>query len=127
HGLLRTLEGGGVIEQGEERRFVLGPRIYDLAQAYIQSAGLRRFALPAMQRLAASTGETVCLGKVGQRGLRIIESVVDEEKVAALHIAASRGMHVPLLAAATGACILASWPVEEREAFLRTHPLPRFT
>jgi DNA-binding IclR family transcriptional regulator len=127
HGLLRTLESGGVIEQGDERRFVLGPRIYDLAQAYIQSAGLRRFALPAMHRLATSTGETVCLGKVGQRGVRILESIVDEEKPAALHIAAPRGMHVPLLAAATGVCILASWPMEQRETFLRTHPLPRFT
>lgn len=127
HGLLKTLEGSGVIEQGEERRFVLGPRIYDLAHAYIKSAGLRRLSLPAMRRLAESTGETVCLGKVGQRGLRIIESVVDEEQPAALHIAAPRGVHVPMLAAATGACILASWPVEEREAFLQTHPLPRFT
>jgi IclR family acetate operon transcriptional repressor len=127
HGLLRTLESSGVIEQGEERRFVLGPRIYDLAQAYIQSAGLRRFALPAMHRLATSTGETVCLGKIEQRGVRIIESVVDEEKVAALHIAAPRGMHVPLLAAATGACILASWPVEQREEYLETHSLPCFT
>src|SRR6202022_2600143 len=35
HGLLKTLESSGVIEQEEERRFVLGPRIYDLSQAYI--------------------------------------------------------------------------------------------
>src|SRR2546425_764551 len=31
HGLLKTLESNGVIEQAE-RRFVLGPRIYELAQ-----------------------------------------------------------------------------------------------
>src|SRR5437879_4105462 len=64
HGLLKTLESSGAVEQVEERRFVLGPRIYDLAQAYIQRAGLRRFAVPAMRRLASTTGETVCLGKV---------------------------------------------------------------
>src|SRR5579871_7058273 len=45
HGLLKTLESNGVIEQVEERRFVLGPRIYDLAQSYVQRAGLRHFAL----------------------------------------------------------------------------------
>lgn len=127
HGLLKTLESNNVIEQGEERRFLLGPRIYDLAQAYIQRTGLRHFALPAMRRLAASTGETVCLGKVEQKGVRIIECIVDEEKPAALHIAAPRGLRVPLLAVATGACVLASWPLEQRQAFLRTHPLPHFT
>src|SRR5437588_12953177 len=78
HGLLKTLESSGAIEQVEDRRFVLGPRIYDLAQTYIQRAGLRHFALPAMRRLATSTGETVCLGRVEQKGVRIMECVVDE-------------------------------------------------
>src|SRR5256714_2135002 len=74
HGLLKTLENSGAIEQVEDRRFVLGPRIYDLAQTYIQRAGLRHIALPAMHRLASSTGETVCLGRIEQNGVHIIES-----------------------------------------------------
>jgi DNA-binding IclR family transcriptional regulator len=127
HGLLKTLESNNVIEQGEERRFLLGPRIYDLAQAYIQRTGLRHFALPAMRRLAANTGETVCLGKVEQKGVRIIECIVDEQKPAALHIAAPRGLRIPLLATATGLCVMASWPLEQRKAYLRIHPLPHFT
>src|SRR5258708_30797437 len=49
HGLLNTLERRGAIEQAEDRRFSLGPHIYDLAQAYVQRAGLRHFALPAMR------------------------------------------------------------------------------
>src|SRR5947209_473173 len=126
HGLLKTLESNGVIEQAE-RRFVLGPRIYELAQTYIQRAGLRHFALPAMRRLATSTGETVCLGKVEQRGVRIIECVVDEGVQAGLHIAARRGMRIPLLAGAFGAFALATWPLAQRENYLRAHPLPRFT
>ncbi|MGH2496105.1 MAG: IclR family transcriptional regulator [Ktedonobacteraceae bacterium] len=127
HGLLKTLEGSGAIEQLEDRRFVLGPRIYDLAQAYIQRAGLRHFALPAMRRLASSTSETVCLGRIEQHGVRIIESVVDEREQAGLHIAARRGMRLPLLAGACGVIVLASWPVAQRENYLRSHPLPRFT
>ncbi|HZR43462.1 MAG TPA: IclR family transcriptional regulator [Ktedonobacteraceae bacterium] len=127
HGLLKTLVHSGVIEQEEERRFVLGPRIYDLAQAYIQRSGLRHFAIPAMRRLATQTGETVCLGKIEQKGVRIIECIVDQEEQSALHISARRGMRIPLLAAATCPCVLASWPVAQREEFLRTHPLPRFT
>ncbi len=129
HGLLRTLESVGAIEQGERRRFVLGSHLYDLALSYQErvgdSARLRRLALPAMQRLSKSSGETVCLGRIEPKGVRIIEYVVDEEQ--ALHIAAARGLRVPLLAAATGACILASWPVEERTMFLHAYPLPHFT
>lgn len=131
HGLLRTLESVGAIEPGERRRYVLGSRIYDLALSYQErvgnSARLRRLALPAMQRLAKSSGETICLGRIEPKGVRIIESVVDEEKPEALHIAAARGVRVPLLAAATGACVLASWPVEERATFLHASPLPGFT
>src|SRR5436309_918508 len=127
HGLLKTLESNGVIEQTEERRFVLGSRIYDLAQAYISRAGLRHFALPAMRRLATSTGETVFLGRIEQKGVRIIECVVDEGGQAGLHIAARRGMRIPLLAGAFGAFALATWPLAQRENYLRAHPLPRFT
>src|SRR2546422_3923887 len=126
HGLLKTLESNGVIEQAE-RRFVLGPRIYELAQTYIQRADLRHFALPAMRRLATSTGETVCLGKVEQRGVRIIECIVDEGEKAALHISVTRGLRVPLLAAATGPIVLANWSAAQRETFLHAGPLPRFT
>jgi IclR family acetate operon transcriptional repressor len=127
HGLLKTLESNGVIEQAEDRRYVMGPRIYDLAQAYVQHAGLRHYALPAMRRLAASTGETVFLGKIEQKGVRIIESMVDEGAQPGLHISAPRGTRVHLLAAATGPFVLASWPVAQREAFLHAHALPRFT
>ncbi len=127
HGLLKTLEGSRAIEQVEERRFVLGPRIYDLAQSYVQRTGLRHYALPALHRLATSTGETVCLGKIEQKGVRIIECVVDEGEQVGLHIAAKRGMRIPLLAGASGACVLATWPTVQRENYVRAHPLPRFT
>ena len=127
HGLLKTLESSRAIEQVEDRRFVLGPRLYDLAQAYIQRAGLRQIALPAMRRLASSTGETVCLGRIEQKGVRIIECVVDEGEQAGLHIAVRRGMRIPLLAGACGAVVLSTWPVAQREQYVQTHPLPRFT
>ncbi len=127
HGLLKTMENSGAIEQVEDRHFVLGPRIYDLAQIYIQRAGLRHFALPAMRRLASGTGETVCLGRIEQKGVRIIECVVDEGEQAGFHIAARRGMRIPLLAGACGVVVLASWPVTQREHYLHAHPLPRFT
>ncbi|HET7638583.1 MAG TPA: IclR family transcriptional regulator [Ktedonobacteraceae bacterium] len=127
HGLLKTLESNEAIEQMEDRRFVLGPRIYDLARTYIQRAGLRHFALPAMHRLATGTGETVCLGRLEPKGVRIIECVEDVGEQAGLHIAVRRGMRIPLLAGATGAFALSTWPLAQRETYLRTHPLTRYT
>lgn len=127
HGLLKTLENNGAIELSDDRRYTLGPHIYDLAQSYVRRAGLRRFALPAMRRLAANIGETVLLGRVESECTRVIECVQDESENPILHIAAHRGTRVHLLAAATGPLILASWPCSQREAFLQAHELPRFT
>ncbi|MEO8970100.1 MAG: IclR family transcriptional regulator, partial [Ktedonobacteraceae bacterium] len=127
HGLLKTLEKIGAIEQTEDKAYIPGPHIYELAQSYVQRAGLRRFALPAMQRLAAQIGKTMLLGRVEQNGVRIIERVEAGSEHAILHISAPRGTRVHLLAGATGRLVLASWPREQRETFLRSRPLPRFT
>src|SRR6185312_11203412 len=124
HGLLKTLESCGAIEQAGEHIYILGPKVYDLAQNYIQQAGLRRFALPAMQRLSTDLGETLFLGRAEQECVRIIECINDESKRSSLHISAPRDTRVHLLAGATGRLVLASWPVSQRKAFLRTHPLP---
>jgi IclR family transcriptional regulator, acetate operon repressor len=126
-GLLRTLENGGVVEIDDDRRYTLGPRIYNLTQAYIRRSGLRRFALPAMQRLAARTGETVFLGLVESDSIRIIDLVEVPSEHTALRLSARRGAYLPLLAGATGRVILASWPEARRREYLRSHPLPHFT
>jgi IclR family KDG regulon transcriptional repressor len=127
HGLLRTLENNSVIEQAEERRYVLGPHLYDLARAAMQHAGLRRFALPAMERLAGICCETVFLGRIEQEHVRIIESVEAGGDSPLFHITAPRGTRVPLLAGAIGRVVLACWSPEQRSAFLRERTLPQFT
>ena len=127
HGLLKSLERLRVVEQVEGRRYLLGPRIYDLALAYSERAGLRRAALSGMRRLASAIGETVFLGRVEGNGVRVIARCEAESDPAALHISAAPGAHVPLLAAALARIILASWPPARREEYLRAHPLPHYT
>ena len=127
HGLLKTLEGSRAIEQTEERHYILGPRVFDLAQAYGQRPGLRRFALPAMRRLAASVGQAIFLGRIEQDRIRILECIEDEGERPALSISARRGARIPLMAGATARVALASWPAAKREAFLQVTPLPHFT
>jgi IclR family KDG regulon transcriptional repressor len=127
HGLLKTLESISAVEQSEDRRYVLGPRIFDLAQASGQRPDLRRLALPAMRRLAASTGQTVFLGRVEQERIRILECLEDESERPSLRISARRGVRIPMLAGATARVVLASWSAAKREEFLRANPLPHFT
>lgn len=127
HGLLKTLEAGGVVEVDSERRYALGPRIYNLTQSYIRRSGLRRYALPAMRRLAALTGETIFLGQMEPDGVRILERVEEPIARSSLRVSARRGALVPLLAGAIGRVALASWPPARREEYLRGRPLPAFT
>jgi IclR family KDG regulon transcriptional repressor len=127
HGLLKTLESNRVVEQSEDRHYILGPRIFDLAQAYGQRPDLRRFALPVMRRLAASIGQTVFLGRVEEDRIRILECIEDEQGPPSLRISARRGGRIPLLAGATARVALANWPLAKREVFLRSQPLPAFT
>src|SRR5579875_3357714 len=80
HRLLKTLEHCGVVELHEEHLYVLGPRIYKLA-SYVRGAGLRRLALPAMQRLVTAVGETTFLGRVEQDSVHVLESLEAEESI----------------------------------------------
>jgi len=125
HGLLKTLEACGIVEQTDEKLYVAGPYLFDLAQRFARGAGLRRLVLPAMQRLAEATGETVILGREETIGVRINECVRAENEH--LHISARPGTIVHFLAGATGRVVLASWSPERRESFLRSQPLPTFT
>ena len=127
HSLLKTLESSDVVEVDSERRYALGPHLYNLTQSYIRRSGLRRYALPAMRRLAALSDGTVFLGQIEPDGVRIIERVEESGERSVLRVSARRGALIPLLAGAIGRAILASWPPARREKYLRSQTLPRFT
>jgi IclR family acetate operon transcriptional repressor len=127
HGLLKTLEGEAIVELVGERRYVLGPHLYDLARRDARHAGLRRHALPAMRRLAAAIGETIILGYVERHWVHVVERVEPQANEPRLRVSAECGTRVHLLAGATGRVVLASWPDARREEYLRARPLPHFT
>ncbi len=127
HGLLKTMQQRGVVEVDGEQRYLLGPRIYDLAQTYIRRGGLRGLALPAMRRLAELSGETVFLGQIASDAVRIVELAETPSEHTALRVAARRGTQIHLLAGAIGRVVLARWPAAQRAEYLQTHALPRFT
>lgn len=127
HGLLKTMQQRGVVEVDGNRRYLLGPYIYDLAQAYIHRGGLRGLALPAMRRLVERSGETVLLGQIESDVVRIVELAEAPADQFALHVAAYRGTRIHLLAGAIGRVVLATWPTARRVEYLQTHALPHFT
>ncbi len=127
HGLLRTLEAVGAVAQTPQRRYVLGARIFELAQASSAQKDLRRLAAPAMRRLATDVGETIMLGRVEADGVRILECAEAPLERPELRCAAPPGMRIHLLAGATGRLIAAHWPAFRREAFRAGGPLQRFT
>lgn len=102
HRLLKTLEHCGAVTLNEERYYVLGPRIYKLA-AYVRGTGLRRLALPAMQRLVPRIGETLFLGRVEQEHVHVIETVEAGGEHLYPHISVPRGTLVPLPQGSSGA------------------------
>lgn len=125
--LLKTLEQCGVVERYEDDRlYMLGPRIHKLA-AYVRGTGLRRLALPAMQRLVTNIGETLFLGRVEQDSVHVLESLEVGDEHPYLHLCVPRGTCIPLIAGVMGQIVFASWPLEQRNAWLQKHPLPRFT
>ena len=126
HGLLKTLENCSVVEQREDRQSKSGPRIYNLA-AYVWNTGLRRLALPVMQHLAVSIGETVFLGRVEQRGVRVIESKSAGSEQMFPHVAMPRGTRVPLGGRDRWSCRVSELASGKASGLLQNHPLPYFT
>ena len=98
-----------------------------LTQAYIHGSGLRRFALPAMQRLAATTGETVFLGLVEPDGIRIVDLVEIPSEQTALRLSARSGAHIHLPGRGDRAGSAGELAGGRRREYLLRRPLPRFT
>jgi DNA-binding IclR family transcriptional regulator len=102
HGLLRSLEAVGAVEE-VHHRYRLGPAVERLAA----TGDLRRRWRPVLQRLAGETGETAFLGQ--HRGSRV--AIVDEVLgQGAPVISVPAGSSVPATAGALGR-VLAGQPV----------------
>lgn len=124
--LLRTLERHDlVVQEPGERRYRLGPGVLALGEAARERISLVRAARPAMDRLAAATGESVHL--VERHDLTAV--VVDvRESAQPIRLTARVGGRYPLHAGACPQAILAFLPDEDRERVLaRLAHLPRYT
>ncbi|MFC7217900.1 IclR family transcriptional regulator [Streptomyces polyrhachis] len=109
HGLLRTLQHEGFVEQDPASgRYQLGAELLRLGNSYLDVHELRARALPWTDDLARSSGEAVYLGVLHKQGALIVHHVFrPDDSRQVLEIGA---MH-PLYSTALGKTLAAYDPV----------------
>lgn len=114
--LLQTLERRGfVVKNPETRRYWLGFKLLEYADAMLRSLDLKDVFLPHLRRLSEQTGETTGLFvRSGYRRVCIaqVESTQEVRRVLAI------GQPLPLYPGSSGKVILAHLPRAELEAAL---------
>ena len=123
HGLLRTLQQEGFVEQDRESgKYQLGGALLQLGTSYLDVNELRRRSLVWADALAARTGESVRIGVLHGPSVLVVHHVFRPD--ASLQIL-EVGANLPLHATALGKALLAFHP--EVVADLLAEPLPRLT
>jgi DNA-binding IclR family transcriptional regulator len=76
HGLLRTLQGVGFVEQDEESgKYQLGPALLPMGSSYLDGNELRTRAQGIASKLASLTGESVRVGTLHHDQVLILHHV----------------------------------------------------
>ncbi|MEO8424507.1 MAG: IclR family transcriptional regulator [Actinomycetota bacterium] len=115
HRLLKSLEAHGLLEYVGGRGYRLGPRLWKLAARAMQEPSLRDAAHPALERLAAATGESAQLYVTSIDGRTCVDAV---ESSSELRTFVPIGEELPLWAGSAGKVFLASMLPEQAEAHI---------
>jgi IclR family acetate operon transcriptional repressor len=106
-----------VVRDETTKRFRLGPAILALGQAASASTDLHSASLPALEELAAQTGETALLTVLSEHRDRAV-CLERVESSQPLRLSVQRGRDLPLHAGASQKALLAFMPDAEAEAIL---------
>lgn len=114
HGILRTLQQEGFVEQDEASgRYQLGAELLRLGNSYLDVHELRARALVWTDDLARSSGESVYLGVLHQQGVLIVHHVFrPDDSRQVLEVGAMQPLH----STALGKVLSAYDPVAHSEA-----------
>lgn len=115
HGLLRTLQQEGLVEQDERSgRYRLGAELLRLGSGYLDAHELRARALGWTDDLARASGESAYLGVLHRRGVLIVHHVFrPDDSRQVLEVGAMRPLHASALGK-----VLAAYDPAAREAAL---------
>ncbi|MCK9222895.1 MAG: IclR family transcriptional regulator [Limnochordia bacterium] len=125
HNILSTFEGEGFIEQDPEtKRYRLGMHILYLSNIVREGLGLRKVALPVMEKVKEAFGETVHLAIEEDGQVVYLESIQPADRsVNRLAVGKRASIHCT----GVGKAILAFAPDERVKAIIDLHGLPRYT
>jgi IclR family transcriptional regulator, KDG regulon repressor len=111
YNLLRTLERYDFLRQDPaDRRYRLGPRVFELGLLYSHKSSLVSVAYPYMRKLAEETRETVKLGVPSNGELLIVAAI---ESPFQLHTRGDEGVRAPLHCTGLGKAILSTFVDED--------------
>ena len=114
--LLSALEEEGLVTRREDNgRYRLGPEMIALGGCALRSHSLRAAARPALQRLAAATGEAATLETLSGGAMIVIDEVSSQHLVG---MSQDVGARLPVHATSTGKALLAYADEEAVEAAL---------
>jgi DNA-binding IclR family transcriptional regulator len=116
HRLLKSLEAHGLLEYVGGRGYRLGPRLLKLAAMSLQEPSLRDAAHPALERLAAATGESAQLFVTSIDGRVCVDAV---ESSSELRTFVPIGAELPLWAGSAGKIFLAAMAPDQAEELVR--------
>ncbi|THG31515.1 IclR family transcriptional regulator [Naasia lichenicola] len=122
---LVTLSGAGYVEEDPQGGFRLGLKVFELARLARASYGLSSIALPELEELSLSTGETALLTR--RSGTRTVCLEKSDPPDARLRVSYERGSVLSLNAGASAWVLLAWDDPRAVEALLTAEPLPSFT
>lgn len=128
HRLLSSLAYFGYVRQDPKSRdYFLGLKLLELGQVILGQFDLRRYAEPHLRTLANRTCETVHLVVLDREEIVYIDKLEGDQNPSGLKMASRIGSRNPVHSSAVGKAILASFPEEEVNRFLRKKNLPRRT
>ena len=123
HRIVGTLEEGGFLSKGSDRKFRVGTKLWTIAQHAPLSERLRESALPTLARLYEETGENVTLAVLDSGQALYVDRLVGERSIPTISRA---GGHLPLHTTGVGKVLLAYQSEKAIEQYL-SKPLPRPT
>ncbi|MFT4264359.1 MAG: IclR family transcriptional regulator [Nocardioides sp.] len=123
--IARQLTDGGALVRGEDRRYRIGRRIWDLGLLAPVETGLREVAAPFVGDLHAATRATIHLAVREDDGALYLESVAGH---ASVPVVSRTGSRLPLYATGVGKVLLAAAPEEvTRRVLSSLRPLTPYT
>lgn len=121
--LSALVKEGAVTRDDEDRLYVIGVGLAELAGAIDASAALATAVKPHLQWLASELGEAA--GFSVPTGYTM-QYVVQVESPNPVQVRDYTGLTVPMHVGPSGLCMMAQWPAEDLERYLR-RPLAAFT